>query len=194
MYHCAAAPVPTHIANGMFGIILVEPEGGLPPVDREFYVMQHEVYAIEDEDTNTLEHDYEAGLREDPTYVVFNGKEGALTERPLMAKQGERVRIFFGNAGPNLISSFHVIGAIFDKVYREGDVISPPARGIAVTAVPSAGTTVVEFDALVPGSYTLVDHVSVCAQSIDRSSSFPLGCSADGHIPPFLAWLSQFSG
>ena len=111
-----------------------------------------------------------------------------------MAKQGERVRIFFGNAGPNLISSFHVIGAIFDKVYREGDVISPPARGIAVTAVPSAGTTVVEFDALVPGSYTLVDHVSVCAQSIDRSSSFPLGCSADGHIPPFLAWLSQFSG
>jgi hypothetical protein len=85
-------------------------------VDREFYVVQHEVYSAEDEEgSSVLELDYEAGLRESPTYVVFNGREGALTERPLMAKQGERVRIYFGNAGPNLISSLHVIGAIFDK-------------------------------------------------------------------------------
>jgi hypothetical protein len=97
-------------------------------------------------------------MQEHPMYVVLNGAEGALTERPLLAQQGERVRIFFGNAGPNLISSFHVIGAIFDKVYREGDLISAPARSIQTTLVPAGGAAVVELDLPVPGSLTLVDH------------------------------------
>lgn len=159
IYHCAAAPVPMHIANGMYGMILVEPQGGLPKVDREYAVMQSEFYAEPVAgDKGPLETSYAKGLQEDPLFVVFNGREGALTESPIMAKSGERVRVFFGNAGPNLISSFHIIGMIFDSVYREGDLISPPARGLQTTLVPAGGSTVVEFDAVVPGSYTLVDH------------------------------------
>jgi len=159
IYHCAAAPVPMHIANGMYGLVLVEPEQGLPKVDKEFYVLQSEFYAEESSDPNgPLEPAYADGIMEHPKYVVFNGREGALTENPLMCKSGERVRVFFGNAGPNLVSSFHIIGAIFDKVYRDADLISPPARGIQTTLVPAGGATVVEFDAIVPGNYTLVDH------------------------------------
>jgi copper-containing nitrite reductase len=159
VYHCAAAPVPQHIQNGMFGMILVEPEEGLPPVDREFYVMQHEIYAVESEDDSSmLEPDYESGLAEKPMYVLFNGKENALVNKPLMSRQGERVRIFFGNAGPNLASSFHIIGQIFDKLYRDADLISPPARSVQTTLVPAGGATVVEVNAVVPGTYTLVDH------------------------------------
>merc|ERR1712066_1191629 len=98
-----------------FGLILVEPEEGMSQVGREFYVMQHEIYAVESEENSSiLEPDYESGLAENPMYVLFNGKEGALTEKPLIAQQGERIRIFFGNAGPNLSSAFHVIGMIFD--------------------------------------------------------------------------------
>ena len=159
VYHCAAGPVPMHIANGMYGLLLVEPKQGLPKVDREFYVMQSEFYGESSEDDpKLLEPSYIDGLNEKPTYVVFNGKEGALTENPLQVKTNERVRIFFGNAGPNLSSSFHLIGSIFDKVYRDGDLISPPARSLQTIQVPPGGVTVVEFDTPVPGNYTLVDH------------------------------------
>lgn len=159
VYHCAAAPVPVHVQNGMYGMLLVEPAEGLPPVDKEFQVVQSEFYGTESrDDKQLLEPSYLDGLAEKPRYVVFNGRENALTESPLLTNQGDRVRIFFGNAGPNLISSFHVIGMIFDKCFREGDLISPPARGIQTTLVPAGGATVVEFDAVVPGNYTLVDH------------------------------------
>ena len=97
-------------------------------------------------------------MNENPKYVTFNGSVNALTKNPLCVKAGERVRLFVGNAGPNLVSSFHVIGAVFDKVYREGDVISPPARGIQSTLVPAGGSTIVEWDTNVPGTFTLVDH------------------------------------
>lgn len=107
---------------------------------------------------NVLEYSYANGLKEDPSHVVFNGRVGALTESPLRSNQGERVRIFFGNIGPNLVSSFHVIGTIFDKVYREGDLISPPARSVQTTTVPAGGAAVVEIVTTVPGSFTLVDH------------------------------------
>eukprot|EP00931_Biecheleriopsis_adriatica_P076763 TRINITY_DN5043_c0_g1_i8.p1 TRINITY_DN5043_c0_g1~~TRINITY_DN5043_c0_g1_i8.p1 ORF type:complete len:430 (+),score=67.96 TRINITY_DN5043_c0_g1_i8:72-1361(+) len=157
-YHCAAAPVPVHINNGMFGLVLVEPTEGLPLVDKEFYVVQHELYATEDDETGDYETDYDGAANEIPKHVFFNGKETALVDKPLMVNQGERVRMFFGNAGPNLISSFHVIGAIFDKVYREGDLISPPGRHIATTAVSTCGATMLEFNLHVPGTYTLVDH------------------------------------
>ena len=162
VYHCAAPPVTDHIANGMYGLILVEPKGGLPEVDREFYVLQSEFYtatAIPVEGSSHVEYSHAAGLREDPQFVVFNGGSGSLTgDRALQAQAGETVRIFFGNAGPNKISSFHVIGEIFDRVYREGDLVSPPARSVQTTLVPAGGAAVVEFRTLVPGTFTLVDH------------------------------------
>lgn len=159
IYHCAAAPVPVHIANGMYGLVLVEPEEGLPEVDREFYVMQSEIYGEQaSDDPKLLEFAYVDGLDEKPRYVVFNGKAEALTENPLQVKTGDRVRVYFGNAGPNLVSSFHIIGNIFDKVYRDGGLISPPERGLQTTLVPPGGATIVEMNAVVPGNYTLVDH------------------------------------
>lgn len=162
IYHCAAEPVASHIANGMYGLVLVEPEEGLPPVDVEYYVLQSEFYAEEPaptaDDPGLLEFSFANGLKEDPMFVVFNGKEGSLVEKPLMAKQGQRVRLYVGNAGPNLVSSFHVIGAIFDKVYLHGSLMSPPLIGVQTTLVPAGGATVVEMDTSVPGNYTLVDH------------------------------------
>ena len=160
IYHCAAPPVMDHIANGMYGLILVEPKGGLPKVDREFYVLQSDFYTRDPaEGTKVLEFSHEEGLKEHPRFVVFNGRVGSLTgDNSLKAKTGEQVRIYFGNAGPNLISSFHVIGEIFDQVWREGDLISPPGRSIQTTLVPAGGATVVEFALEVPGTYTLVDH------------------------------------
>ncbi|MBI3292716.1 MAG: nitrite reductase, copper-containing [Elusimicrobia bacterium] len=160
VYHCAAPPVMDHIANGMYGLILVEPKGGLPKVDREFYVLQSEFYTKEPaEGEELLKFSHEEGTKEHPRYVVFNGKAGSLTgDGALKAKTGEQVRIYFGNAGPNLISSFHLIGEIFDNVYREGDLVSPPGHSIQTTLVPSGGATVVEFGLEVPGNYTLVDH------------------------------------
>lgn len=161
VYHCAAEPLPLHIANGMYGLILVEPPEGLPPVDKEFYIMQSEFYVdTGSEEEGVVEPSYQKGLRERPDVVCFNGREGSLTDGKgmLRANTGEKVRIYFGNAGPNLVSSFHVIGAIFDKVYREGDFVSPPARNLQTTLVPAGGVTVVEFTPVVPGNYTLVDH------------------------------------
>ena len=160
LYHCAAPPVMDHIANGMYGLILVEPKGGLPKVDREFYVLQSEFYTKEPvEGQEVLDFSHEEGTKEHPRFVVFNGRAGSLTEAGVLkAKTGERVRIYFGNAGPNLVSSFHVIGEIFDNVYREGDLISPPGHSIQTTLVPAGGATVVEFGVEVPGNYTLVDH------------------------------------
>jgi len=161
VYHCAASPVPVHISNGMYGLILVEPEEGLLPVDKEFYVMQSDFYAQpagDEDEPELLEASYLDGLAENPRYVVFNGREGSLVDAPLLVDQGDRVRIYFGNGGPNLISSFHIIGWVFDKVYREGDLITAPDRGIQTTLVPPGGSTIVESDCPVPGNFTLVDH------------------------------------
>ncbi len=192
VYHCAAPPVMDHIANGMYGLILVEPKKGLSKVDKEFYVFQSEFYpkrtdsmVVPEVDHNkmhgkeaegkddfwgdtatgdekkeeVLTYSHQAGLDEHPSFVVFNGKFNALVgEGALKAKTGDKIRIFFGNGGPNLISSFHVIGEIFDNVYREGDLISQPGHSIQTTLVPAGGSTVVEFELEVPGNYTLVDH------------------------------------
>ena len=160
LYHCAAPPVMDHIANGMYGLILVEPEGGLPKVDREFYVLQSEFYTEPPiEGAEQLTYSHADGVSEHPRFVVFNGRVGSLIGAgALQAKTGERIRIFFGNAGPNLIASFHVIGEIFDHVYREADLVSAPARSVQTTLVPAGGATVVDFLAEVPGDYTLVDH------------------------------------
>jgi nitrite reductase (NO-forming) len=160
VYHCATPMVAQHIANGMYGLILVEPEEGLPEVDREFYVMQGEVYTNEAfGSTGLLTENIQALLNEDPEYLVFNGAVGSLTEqKPLKARVGETVRIFFGVGGPNFTSSFHVIGEIFDRVYDQASLTSPALTNVQTTLVPPGGATVVEFGLEVPGNYILVDH------------------------------------
>ncbi len=160
VYHCATPMVAQHIANGMYGLILVEPEGGLPPVDREFYVMQGEIYTAEPlHQHGAASFSLPKLLDEAPEYMVFNGAVGALVqEHPLQAQVGETVRIFFGVGGPNKTSSFHVIGEIFDRVYDQGSLTSPPLTDVQTTLVPTGGATMVEFTVEVPGNYILVDH------------------------------------
>lgn len=158
VYHCATAPVGMHIANGMYGLILVEPEEGLPLVDREYYVMQSEFYTSGRYGEAGLQpFSMEKALEEHPDYVVFNGSVGALVgDNALQAKVGETVRLFIGNGGPNLISSFHVIGEIFDKVYIEGgDRLN---ANVQTTLIPAGGSTIVDFKVEVPGTCVLVDH------------------------------------
>ncbi len=160
VYHCATPMVAEHIANGMYGLILVEPEAGLPHADREFYVMQGEIYTdAAYGQRGSAEFSVEKLLNERPEYFVFNGSVGALSKlHPLRAKVGETVRIFFGVGGPNYTSSFHVIGAIFDKVYLLGGLQTPPIEGIQTVTVPAGGAVITEFKTKVPGNYTLLDH------------------------------------
>lgn len=158
--HCATPMVANHISNGMYGLILVEPEGGLPPVDREFYVMQGELYTKEPfGHRGHQEFSVEKLLAETPEYLVFNGAIGALTqEHPLKAKVGGTVRIFFGVGGPNLTSSLNMIGEIFDRVYNQASLTSAPLTNVQTTVVPPGGAVIVEFKLEVPGRYILVDH------------------------------------
>ncbi len=159
VYHCATAPVGMHVANGMYGLILVEPKAGLPPVDKEFYVMQGDFYTAGKFGEEGLQpFDQNKAIDERPTYVVFNGSVGSLVgDKALKASVGERVRIFMGNGGPNLISSFHVIGEIFDEVYQEGGIL-PSQKQVQTTLVPAGGSTIVDFKLDVPGTFILVDH------------------------------------
>ncbi len=161
IYHCAspAPSIPAHIANGMYGLMLVEPEKGMAKVDREFYVFESEFFTKPSDKKDVLELSMEKGLNEHPDYVVFNGKGGALMgDNVLEAKVGDTVRIYFGNIGPNGISSFHIIGEIFDRVHEEGSLEGTVNRNVQTTLVPSAGSTIVEFTIDVPGDYILVDH------------------------------------
>ncbi|AOS43325.1 Copper-containing nitrite reductase precursor [Lacunisphaera limnophila] len=159
VYHCATAPVPMHIGNGMYGLILVEPKDGLPPVDKEFYVMQGEFYTQGTFGAPGLQNfDMAKSIDEHPTYVLFNGAVGSLVgDKALAAAVGERVRIYFGVGGPNLTSSFHVIGEIFDKVWPEGGMRYVQEH-VQTTMIPSGGAAIVEFKLDVPGTYVLVDH------------------------------------
>ena len=160
VYHCAVPMAAQHIANGMYGLILVEPEGGLPKVDREFYVMQGEIYTEQPIGAQgELTESYEKLMNERPEYFVFNGAVGALAkQKPLKAKVGETVRLYFGVGGPNYTSSFHVIGEIFDRVYSMGSLTTKPVNDVQTVTVPPGGATVVEFKLQVPGKYMLVDH------------------------------------
>jgi nitrite reductase (NO-forming) len=161
VYHCATPMVAQHIANGMYGLILVEPEGGLPPVDREFYVMQGELYTAQPFGTaGALTEDTLKLLDENPEYFVFNGASMALAgdAHALRANVGETVRIYFGVGGPNFTSSFHVIGEIFDRVYDQASLTAAPLTDVQTTLVPPGGATMVEFKLEVPGRYILVDH------------------------------------
>ncbi len=158
IYHCATAPVGMHVANGMYGLILVEPPEGMMPVDREFYVVQGDFYTVgKYREKGTQPFDMQKAIEENATYVLFNGSEGALLgDKALQAKTGEHVRVYVGNGGPNLISSFHLIGEIFDRVWTEGG--SRYQENVQTTLVPAGGSAIVEFKLEVPGTYVLVDH------------------------------------
>jgi nitrite reductase (NO-forming) len=158
VYHCATAPVGMHIGNGMYGLILVEPKAGLPPVDHEYYVMQGEFYTTGKYGDQGLQgFDMDKAVDERPPYVVFNGAVGSLVgDKALTAKVGETIRLFVGNGGPNLTSSFHVIGEIFDTVYQEAG--TQLSHNVQTTVIPPGGATIVEFQVQVPGTYVLVDH------------------------------------
>ena len=158
VYHCATAPVGMHVANGMYGLILVEPPGGLPKVDKEYYVMQGDFYTSGKYREKGLQaFDMQKAIDENATYVLFNGTEGALTgEKALTAKTGETVRLYVGNGGPNLVSSFHVIGEIFDKVWFEGGTRFQ--ENVQTTLIPAGGAAMMDFHLEVPGSYVIVDH------------------------------------
>lgn len=161
VYHCATPPVAQHISAGMYGLILVEPEGGLPKVDREFYVMQGELYTEEAFGTakGELTDSWDKLLAEKPEYYLFNGAVGALAnQKPLTAKVGETVRIYFGVGGPNATSSFHVIGEIFDEAYNLGAMTSEPLTNVQTLTVPPGGAAAVELKLEVPGKFLLVDH------------------------------------
>jgi nitrite reductase (NO-forming) len=162
IYHCAVANVDYHISAGMFGIILVEPEAGLPAVDHEFYLGQHELYT-----KGTAGEKGHHGFSfarmaaEDPTYVLMNGEKYAIGPQQydeLNVKTGETVRIYYGVGGPNLFSSFHAIGSVWDEVYRQGALASVPDRYVQTTPVLPGSTAVVTMQTPVPGNYKLVDH------------------------------------
>lgn len=158
VYHCATAPVGMHIANGMYGLILVEPAGGLPPVDKEYYIMQGDFYTKGKYGESGLQaFDMQKAIDEHPDYVVFNGSVDALTgDNAITANVGETVRLFVGNGGPNLVSSFHVIGEIFDRVHVEGG--SAINENVQTTLVPAGGAAIVEMKLQVPGTFIIVDH------------------------------------
>ncbi len=156
IYHCATSHIPTHIANGMYGLILVEPEKGLPKVDKEYYVVQGDFYTVGGTgDKGMQAFSLDKAKAEQPTYVKFNALS---TPGNLKANVGEKVRLYVGNGGPNLTSAFHVIGEIFDVVYQQGAVGSEPAKNVQTTLIPPGGAAIVEFKVDVPGAYILVDH------------------------------------
>nr|WP_165403801.1 copper-containing nitrite reductase [Egicoccus halophilus] len=185
VYHCATPHIPTHVAMGMYGLIVVEPEGGLTPVDREFYVVQGEVYTAQARGTEgLLSYDMDRMMAEDPTHVVFNGAVGSLAgDRALQAEVGETVRIYVGNGGPNLTSSFHVIGEVFDRASVEGG--SLVNENVQTTLVPAGGATYVEFLADVPGNYLLVDHA--LTRAIDGGAVATLTVTGDANPAVFDA-------
>jgi len=162
IYHCAVPNVDYHISAGMFGIILVEPEEGLPTVDHEFYLGQHELY------TNGTtgqeghhEFDFASMAREDPTYVLMNGEKYAITPdnyAEMNVQTGETARVFFGVGGPNLFSSFHAIGSVWDEVWEQGALASEPGRYVQTTPVLPGSACVATMSFPVPGGFKLVDH------------------------------------
>lgn len=159
IYHCAMPNVSTHNSHGQYGLILVEPKESLSKVDKEFYIVQGELYTMGDLGKKGLvPFDSDALIDGNPNYVTLNGK---IENTPrLKAKVGDKIRIFVGNGGVNLISSFHVIGEIFDTVYPEGAIGTSSAKlqNVQTTAVLPGGSSIVEFTVDVPGKYLLVDH------------------------------------
>lgn len=189
VYHCATAPVGMHIANGMYGLILVEPEGGLPPVDKEYYIMQGDFYTKgKTGDRGLQPFDMEKAMREEADYVVFNGHTNAMVgKNAITAQAGETVRLYVGNGGPNLVSSFHVIGEIFDKVHIEGgDLVN---KNVQTTLIPAGGAAMVEFKVNVPGNYTLLDHAVF--RAFNKGALAQLQVSGEENLKVFSGELRE---
>ncbi|MBS1851414.1 MAG: nitrite reductase, copper-containing [Acidobacteria bacterium] len=206
VYHCGTPMVAEHIANGMYGLILVEPRGGLPDVDHEYYIMQGEIYTTAPKGKAGLQQFSDAKLMEEsPEYFVFNGAVDALTkEYALHAKVGETVRVLFGNAGPNDISSLHVVGEIFTRDYALGSLTSPPLTGVQTASVPPGAAAVLEFTASVPGQFTMMDHAMarmakglVATLDVTGAGNVALmhagPASPDTASPGSTAWVSGMS-
>lgn len=169
VYHCASPHVPTHIANGMYGLIVVEPKEGLKPVDKEFYVMQSDFYTKGTfGQKGHQEFSLEKLLDESPSYFAFNGRVGGLTgERAMRAKVGDRIRMFVG-VGSHVASNFHIIGEVFDNLYQDGAITSEPLHDVQTTIIPAGGAIMIEFTVDIPGKYLLVDHT--LTRSIDKGA------------------------
>ncbi|HEX6945844.1 MAG TPA: plastocyanin/azurin family copper-binding protein [Acidimicrobiia bacterium] len=179
MYHCAYGDIPAHIAHGMFGGILVDPETPLPEVDHEWYITQSEYYTTGEKGTEVA-FDRAAATMEHPSHVVFNGAVGALTgDNALQMSVGERARIYFINAGLNLDSNFHPIGSHWDKVYPEAALLNAPLRGSQTTLVPAGGGTVVEMVGYVPMTAVLVDHA--LTRAVDKGAIAQVVISGDAN-------------
>jgi nitrite reductase (NO-forming) len=158
VYHCMTPVVGQHVANGMYGMIVVEPPGGLSKVDREFYIMQGEFYLQGEAGQKGLrELSLDKMWQEAPDYVVYNGGVDALTgANALKANVGETIRFFFGVGGPNKDSAFHVVGESFDALYPEG--AAEALSDVQTTLVPPGGATMAEMKLEAPGHYMIEDH------------------------------------
>jgi nitrite reductase (NO-forming) len=163
MYHCGTKPVLAHIANGMHGVIIVKPKNGYPTdskIDKEFVIIENEWYK---------EHDFNDMMNGTPSEVVFstkalkdgqentNGDTFTLKEHPLLAKVGDHIRLYVNNVGPNQVSSFHVVGTLFDTVYLDGNPQNV-LHGMQTVMLPASGGAVVEFTVTEEGSYSIVTH------------------------------------
>ncbi|WP_458207842.1 copper-containing nitrite reductase [Haladaptatus sp. NG-SE-30] len=160
IYHCAVPNLDMHISAGMFGIILVEPKGGLPEVDHEFYIGQHEVYT-KGGDNGHYSFDMSSMAREDASHVLMNGEAYALTGNrhgPMNVKTGETARVYFVTGGPNLMSSFHPIGSVWEELWPQGSLSTEPQTHIQTTPVLPGSTAVATMSFPVPGDFKLVDH------------------------------------
>jgi nitrite reductase (NO-forming) len=156
MYHCGTPMVLLHMISGMVGMVIVEPKGGFTgKVDREFAIVQNEYYLAQR--GSTYVPDTSLALKRQPNFVAFNGKVGQYVVHPIRVKVGERIRVYFLNVGPNNISSFHVIGTIFDKVWLDGNPANQFTGMQAVLVGPAQGA-IMEFVLPEKGTYTFVDH------------------------------------
>jgi nitrite reductase (NO-forming) len=160
VYHCGTPMIAEHMANGMYGLILVEPAGGLQHVDHEYYLMQGEIYTTAPKGKEGFQQFSATKLMaETPEYFVFNGAVDAVMDRrALKANVGETVRIFFGNAGPNQTAATHAVGEIFTKVYADGSLTTAPMTNVQTVGVPPGSAAILEFAARKPGNFALMDH------------------------------------
>jgi len=170
-----------HLLSGMYGLILVEPAGGLKPVEKEFYVMQSEFYMKDGKKNDTLVFSNDKVKVADASYIVHNGHMTALVKIPLRSRVGETTRWFFGNAGVNFDSSWHVIGEMLDRVWPAGDAAKAPLESIQSTLVQPSEATIGEFKGEMPGTFVSVDH------SLFRTEKGALGLlKIDGPTNPSL--------
>lgn len=196
VYHCAIPPIPFHVTSGMYGSIIVLPRGGLPEVDKQFYLMEGDFYTEPSED-DPSRHVYspERVSAENPSYVVTNGKVGALTgDNALKVKVGDKVRFFYGQANDE--SWIHIIGGHFDVVYGRGSFHPDSTReyGVETTAVAAGSTSVVEYTFRFPGVYLLVNHKLIRATEKGQAVQIIVEGVADPNIMTVTAPPSEVTG